>query len=196
MIVKNIIPSSQYDVKCPYNITPIGISIHNTGNNASANNEHKNLTHTRDERSFHFVTDENGTIQCIEENRNSWANGDYATGWTSKNYLNWEISELNYEKSEKMAIKDIAQFLHEKGWGVDRIKNHSFFTPTSGCPRKTLPHWNTFILEIEKELKLLKGTSKGKLYKVQVGAFSQLSNANKLLNELKAKGYNAFIKCE
>lgn len=36
----------------------------------------------------------------------------------------------------------------------------------------------------------------GKLYKVQVGAFSQLSNANKLLNELKEKGYNAFIKYE
>ena len=34
----------------------------------------------------------------------------------------------------------------------------------------------------------------GKLYKVQVGAFSQLSNANKLLNELKEKGYNAYIK--
>ena len=36
----------------------------------------------------------------------------------------------------------------------------------------------------------------GKLYKVQVGAFSQLSNANKLLNELKVKGYNAYIKYE
>ena len=36
----------------------------------------------------------------------------------------------------------------------------------------------------------------GKLYKVQVGAFSQLSNANKLLNELKEKGYNAYIKYE
>ena len=36
----------------------------------------------------------------------------------------------------------------------------------------------------------------GRLYKVQVGAFSQLSNANKLLNELKEKGYNAYIKYE
>lgn len=36
----------------------------------------------------------------------------------------------------------------------------------------------------------------GKLYKVQVGAFSQLSNANKLLNELKEKGFNAYIKYE
>ena len=33
----------------------------------------------------------------------------------------------------------------------------------------------------------------GKLYRVQVGAFSQRANAEKLLAELKAKGYNPFI---
>ena len=36
-------------------------------------------------------------------------------------------------------------------------------------------------------------TGKG-LYRVQVGAFSSKANAEKLMNELKAKGYNAFIK--
>lgn len=38
--------------------------------------------------------------------------------------------------------------------------------------------------------------SNGKLYRVQVGAFSVKANAEKLMNELKAKGYNAFIKEE
>ena len=33
----------------------------------------------------------------------------------------------------------------------------------------------------------------GKLYRVQVGAFAQRANAEKLLAELKAKGYNPFI---
>lgn len=36
----------------------------------------------------------------------------------------------------------------------------------------------------------------GKLYKVQVGAFSKRENAEKLLKELKAKGYDAIIKVE
>lgn len=36
----------------------------------------------------------------------------------------------------------------------------------------------------------------GKLYKVQVGAYAQLSNANKLLNELKTKGFEGYIKYE
>jgi N-acetylmuramoyl-L-alanine amidase len=35
-----------------------------------------------------------------------------------------------------------------------------------------------------------------KLYKVQVGAFSKRENAEKLLSELKSKGYSAFIKIE
>ena len=33
----------------------------------------------------------------------------------------------------------------------------------------------------------------GNLYKVQVGAFSKRENATKLMNELKSKGFNAFI---
>ena len=39
-----------------------------------------------------------------------------------------------------------------------------------------------------------KPANSGKLYRVQVGAFSVKANAEKLMNELKAKGYNAFIK--
>jgi N-acetylmuramoyl-L-alanine amidase len=34
----------------------------------------------------------------------------------------------------------------------------------------------------------------GKLYRVQVGAFAKRENAEKLLRELKGKGYDAFIK--
>lgn len=36
----------------------------------------------------------------------------------------------------------------------------------------------------------------GKLYRVQVGAFANKTNAENLMNELKAKGYSAFIKEE
>lgn len=196
MITRKIIPISQYDVKCPYSITPIGISIHNTGNSASADNENKNLSWTRDERSFHYVTDEYGTIQNVEENRNTWANGDYSTGWASKNYINWEISELNYSKSEEMAIKDIAQVLKKHNWTTSNIKRHLDFTPSSGCPRQTNKHWNDFLNKINIELNKLKGVSSSSntLYKVQVGAFKNKENAIKLQKELISKGYQAIIK--
>jgi len=35
-----------------------------------------------------------------------------------------------------------------------------------------------------------------KLYRVQVGAFANKANADKLCNELKSKGYSAFVKTE
>ena len=196
MISKQLIPTSQYDVKCPYEIVPVGISSHNNGNpRSTAQNERDNLSWTRDERSFHFVTDEIGTIQIVPENRNTWANSDFNKGWNSKAYLNWEICELNYEKSEAQAIKDIAQFLYSKGWGVERIKNHSTFDKTSGCPRYTLKHWDDFIKKIQKALDDLKPSAEGgvKLYKVQVGAFKNRKYADELVEKLKADGYSAFV---
>lgn len=36
-------------------------------------------------------------------------------------------------------------------------------------------------------------TTSGKIYKVQVGAFKSKANADNLVKELKAKGYNAFV---
>ena len=41
--------------------------------------------------------------------------------------------------------------------------------------------------------KKVKPTTSGKLYKVQVGAFSQKANADALAEELKKKGYQAFV---
>lgn len=193
MIIKKIIPSSQNDVKCPYQISPKGISVHNNGNkNSTALNENTNLSWTRDERSFHYVSDKNGTIQNIDDTRNSWANSDFNKGWKSKEFLNWEICELDYLESEKMAIKDIAIKLKEYNWGVDKVKNHSTFDKTSGCPSITLNHWETFINNIQIELNKL-GSQQDTLYTVQVGAFNIKSNAEKLSKELKEKGYSNFI---
>lgn len=44
--------------------------------------------------------------------------------------------------------------------------------------------------------KKLKSQQIGKLYRVQVGAFSKKENAENLLKELKSKGFDGFIKIE
>ena len=44
-----------------------------------------------------------------------------------------------------------------------------------------------------KEPVVEKPAASGKLYRVQVGAFSSKANAEKLANELKSKGYNTYI---
>ena len=38
-IIRNIAPASQWGIKCPYQITPNRIVVHNTANDASADNE-------------------------------------------------------------------------------------------------------------------------------------------------------------
>jgi N-acetylmuramoyl-L-alanine amidase len=49
--------------------------------------------------------------------------------------------------------------------------------------------WDRFIKMIEAKMST-------KLYRVQVGAFANRANADRLCNELKSKGYPAFIKTE
>jgi len=49
---------------------------------------------------------------------------------------------------------------------------------------------------IAKAFNLQKKKKITKLYKVQVGAFTDRRNAERLVNELKSKGYDAFIKEE
>lgn len=38
-IIKRPVPPEKYGIKCPYSLTPIGITVHNTANSASAANE-------------------------------------------------------------------------------------------------------------------------------------------------------------
>ena len=38
-IIKNIVSTDKYNIKCPYSMTPSRIVVHNTANDASARNE-------------------------------------------------------------------------------------------------------------------------------------------------------------
>jgi N-acetylmuramoyl-L-alanine amidase len=48
----------------------------------------------------------------------------------------------------------------------------------------------------ERFIKMIEAKMSSKLYRVQVGAFSNKTNADNLVKELKSKGYSAFIKTE
>ena len=43
-IVKKIVPESRYYLKCPYEMTPTRIVVHNTANDAPARNEISYMT--------------------------------------------------------------------------------------------------------------------------------------------------------
>lgn len=197
-IVQNLVSPTKYNIKCPYTMTPEFIVIHNTANDASAANEIAYMIRNDNQVSFHYAIDDKEIVQGIPENRNAWHAGDGKSGDGNRKGLALEIC---YSKSggerfleaEKLAAKFIASKLKEKGWGIDKVKKHQEFSGKY-CPHRTLDlGWNRFINMIKEELEKLEQPKNDVLYRVQAGAFKQISNAQILANKLKALGYETLI---
>lgn len=65
LIKENLINSSNYNRKCPYTMNPIGISIHNTYNDAPAKNEVSYMHSNNNQVSFHIAVDDIEAIQGL-----------------------------------------------------------------------------------------------------------------------------------
>lgn len=193
-VIKNLVSTSKYNIKCPYGMTPSRIVVHNTANDASARNEISYMISNDQEVSFHYAVDDKEAVQGIPENRNAWHCGDGATGKGNREGIAIEIcysknGGSRFTKAEQNAAQLIADILKRYGWGVGAVTKHQDYNGKY-CPHRTLDQgWDRFIKMIEAKMS-------NKLYKVQVGAFANRSNADRLCNELKAKGYSAFVKAE
>lgn len=157
VIIKNLVPSAKYSIKCPYLMTPEGICIHNTANDASAENEIAYMLSNNLDTSFHYATDDIEIVQGIEENRNSWHAGDGRTGTGNRRYISIEICYSKsggdrFIKAEKMAVHLVVQILKRYGWGMERIKKHQDFSGKY-CPHRTLDMgWQRFLNMVSAEL--------------------------------------------
>lgn len=76
-LIQSLIDPSKYDIKCPYSMNPIGICIHNTANDASAENEISYMKSNNNEVSFHVAVDDQKAIQGLPFTRNAWAAGKH-----------------------------------------------------------------------------------------------------------------------
>ena len=93
---KNLVSSSKYSIKCPYSMTPEFIVVHNTANDASAQNEVKYMISNNNQVSFHFAVDDKEIVQGLPLDRNAWACGDGANGKGNRKGIQIEIC---YSKS-------------------------------------------------------------------------------------------------
>lgn len=191
---KNLVTTDKYNIKCPYSMTPSRIVVHNTANDASARNEMSYMISNNQEVSFHYAVDDKEVVQGIPENRNAWHCGDGANGKGNREGIAIEICYSKsggdrFTKAEQNAVDLIVDILKRYNWGIDKITKHQDYNGKY-CPHRTLDMgWDRFIKMIEKKMC-------AQLYRVQVGAFSNKENAEKLVKELKSKGYSAFIKTE
>ena len=208
-IIKNLVPSTKYNIKCPYTMNPEFIVVHNTANSASARNEIAYMVSNNNQVSFHYAIDDKEIVQGILENRNAWHAGDGANGKGNRNGIAIEIC---YSKSggdkfiaaEKLAAQFIASKLKEKGWGIDKVKKHQDFSGKY-CPHRTLDMgWQRFLNMIKSYMNTSTSTSsasasststvaKKTLYKVQAGAFTNKANAEAQVAKLKKAGFAACI---
>ena len=155
-IIKKLVPESKWGIKCPYEMTPTRIVVHNTANDASARNEIAYMTNNDYETSFHYAVDDKEIVQGIEENRNSWNAGD-GNGKGNREGIAIEICYSlsggdRFIKAEKNAVDLIVDILKRYGWGIDRVTKHQDYT-NKYCPHRTLDMgWDRFLNMIKVKL--------------------------------------------
>ena len=141
-------------------INPTTITIHSTANPSStARNERGWLTNPSNNRtaSWHIVVDEREAIEAIPLNEIAYHAGNRNGNNTS---IGIEICESgNREKTLDNTVKLIAKMLHERNWGVDRLRRHYDWSGKN-CPRimsaNNWKEWDRFKFNVNKELLFLK----------------------------------------
>lgn len=151
MQITNVIcPTSKYSIKCPYEMNPEYITVHNTYNDASAMSEISYMLGNGLKTSFHAAVDDYRVVTGIPFNRNAFHAGDGRNGTGNRKSIGIEIC---YSKSggerfinaEKLAAEYIAMLLRQFGWGIDRVKKHQDWSGKY-CPHRTLDMgWQRFL---------------------------------------------------
>lgn len=203
-----LIPQSKYSIKCPYPMTPERIVVHNTANNASAENEIKYMSNNNNATSFHYAIDDKYVIKAIPEWKNAFHAGDGATGPGNRKGLSIEIcystgSLAQFLKAEENAVMFIADLLELYNWDISRVTKHQDYSGKY-CPHKTLDlGWERFLKMIETHLKskqtvtniyrIRKEWNEGKWTNEQKGAYTSYEIALKnFTNDYFDEGYKIF----
>ena len=165
------LPSSKYAIKAPYAMTPQYITVHNTGNTASARNEATYHNNNNAQVSYHVAIDDKEAIQLIPFNRNAWHAGDGMGNGNMKS-IGIEIcysmdngysgaKSDRYKKAEDNAALYIAHVLKQYGWGMDRLKRHYDWSGKD-CPHKmhATNSYQAFRNLVKKYLDELNGVKK------------------------------------
>lgn len=195
----NLVPESKYSIKCPYSMQAKYITVHNTANDASADNEIKYMISNNNEVSFHWAVDDIEAVQGVHTNRNAWHCGDGGSGTGNRQSIGVEICYSKsggpkFDQAEKNAAKLIAELLKEHKLPISAVKRHADWS-AKDCPHRTNAlGWQRFVKMIENELNPPVTSANTTMYRVVTGSFSNRANADKRVADLKAKGFDSFIE--
>lgn len=147
------LPTEKYPIKCPNTMTPIGITIHETDNRATAAEEITFMHRNDNEVSYHFAVDEKEIIQGLPLDRNGWHAGDGPNGTGNRKTIaieickNYKVDNLDdYYKARARAEELVGYLMHKYGFGGKDIYTHNHWNGKN-CPRVILQenYLDTFI---------------------------------------------------
>ena len=145
-------PKDKYNIKCPYTMNPQYIVVHNTANDASAENEIKYMQSNNNQVSFHIAVDDKEAVQGVPLNRNAWHASDGANGKGNRFGIGVEICYSRsggdrFIKAEKNAASVIADLMKKYNIGIDHVITHEMCSGyIKRCPHRTLDMgWSRFI---------------------------------------------------
>lgn len=149
-ITKMLVPEGKYSIKCPYEMTPEFVIIHNTANDASAMSEMSYMIGNNNKVSYHCAIDNYRIVQGVPFNRSTWNAGDGRNGNGNRKGIALEICYSKsggeqFEEAEKLAAEYTAYLLKQYDWGIDKVKKHQDFAKKY-CPHRTLDMgWQRFL---------------------------------------------------
>ena len=156
-IIKMPMPQSKYALKCPYEMVPTGITIHNTANDAKARNEGSYMIGNNYSTSFHVVIDDVEGIEIIPFNRNAFHAGDGRSGAGNRTTIGIETCYSKsggdrFDAAEENTAAYVAMLLRQYGWGIENVKRHYDYSKKY-CPHRTMDYgWERFLDKVRKHL--------------------------------------------
>lgn len=150
-----LIPQTNVFARPGYKMNPEFTTVHNTADpGASAEAISRYVCSQNGYKSWHFTVGKNVVIQQLPVSESGWHSGDGENGTGNRKSIGIEICEV--DGAEETAIKFIAALLEIMNITVpDKVKTHQHWSGKY-CPRLILPHWATFIKNIQEEQKKMK----------------------------------------
>lgn len=153
-IRKKLVDPSKYGTKCPYTMNPEFITVHNTYNDATAENEVSYMIRNDNQVSFHIAVDDKEAVQGIPLERNAWHAGD-GNGNGNRKSIGVEICYSlsggdRYYKAEDNAAIVVAQPMKQYNIPISKVRTHQSWSGKY-CPHRMLAEgrWNSFIERVQ-----------------------------------------------
>ncbi|HDR6243722.1 TPA: N-acetylmuramoyl-L-alanine amidase [Bacillus cereus] len=153
-IRKKLVDPSKYGTKCPYTMNPEFITVHNTYNDATAENEVSYMIRNDNQVSFHIAIDDKEAVQGIPLERNAWHTGD-GNGNGNRKSIGVEICYSlsggdRYYKAEDNAAIVVAQLMKQYNIPIHKVRTHQSWSGKY-CPHRMLAEgrWNNFIERVQ-----------------------------------------------